>query len=379
MLTNTLTDYIAQQQAHGLYRRRELFDKTLLHFSSNDYLSLADDARIKQAYATGAKCFPVGSGGSMLVSGFHPMHEALETSFARALNVDACLVFSSGYAANLSVIHTLNCVGAHILVDKAAHASIYDGLTLAGASFTRFLHNDGGNFAAKIANCPNNTVVFTESIFSMSGQIAPLTSMIATAKPYEFELIVDEAHAFGVLGTEGLGAVIAEGLTQTEVPLRIIPLGKAFGAFGAIVAGQGVWIEALLQAARAYRYSTAISPAMAFGLLETLDIVRHADKRREKLQTLVAYFRDCIAQSPYRWRNSHSPIQQLQLGCPHQALSITCFLREQGILCLPMRQPTVSRTETGLRVILNYNHTTDDIDTLFEHLLAYENKYNHPR
>lgn len=376
MLTKALNHYIAQRQAQGLYRRRKLSDKTLLNFSSNDYLSLVNDARIKQAYAAGSTRFPVGSGGSMLVSGFHPMHQALERAFACALNVDACLVFSSGYAANLSVIQLLNCIGAHSLVDKAAHASIYDGLALTGASYTRFLHNDMADFAVKVSRCPDNTVTLTESIFSMSGQIAQLIDLINIGKSYGFELIVDEAHAFGVLGNEGLGSVVAHNLTQTDVPLRIIPLGKAFGAFGAIVAGQGVWIEALLQAARAYIYSTAISPAMAFGLLETLGIVRHADKRREKLQDLIAYFRACIVQSPHRWRNSHSPIQQLQLGCPHQALLATHFLQKQGILCLPMRQPTVSRTETGLRVILNYDHTIEDINQLFESLIAYEHQCN---
>lgn len=373
MLTSGLNKYIARQQQHGLYRARQLSDPTLLNFSSNDYLSLTRDPFIKKAYKAGFERFSAGSGGSMLVSGFHPMHQALEHAFADALTVDACLVFSSGFAANLSVMQLLSSLGAHVLIDKAIHASIYDGLALNKTNYTRFLHNDMAHLSAKLSQCPSNTVILTESIFSMSGQIAPLASIVKLTKPYGFELMVDEAHAFGVLGVEGLGGVAAQGLTQIDVPLRMIPLGKAFGAFGAIVAGQGLWIEALLQAARAYIYSTAISPAMAYGLLETLNRVRLADERRDKLMALVAYFRDCIAVSPYQWRDSHSPIQQLQLGCPHQAQVLANFLRQQGIVCLPMRQPTVSVKETGLRVILNYHHTVEDIDRLFGCLRIYEN------
>lgn len=365
MLIDSLKNYSLQRKQQGLYRKRTLLDTTLLQFSSNDYLSLASDKRIKQAYQRGFMRYSAGSGGSMLVSGFHPAHKDLEQAFACALNVDVCLVFSSGYAANLSVLNLLASVSAHVLVDKAVHASIYDGLSLNGVSYTRFLHNDMANYTLKMQSCPAQTVVLTESVFSMSGQIASLAKMSELAKPYGFELLVDEAHAFGVFGREGLGVVVEQGLTQVEVPLRIIPLGKAFGAFGAVIAGQGVWMEALLQAARPYIYSTAISPAMAYGLLETLDIVRSADARRAKLMALVAYFRDKIKQSSCIWRDSKSPIQQMQLACPHKALSSAHFLREKGIICLPMRQPTVSLQETGLRVILNYHHTFEDIDRLF--------------
>ena len=374
VLIDSLKDYSLQKKQQGLHRKRELIDAGLLNFSSNDYLSLATDSRIKKSYQTGFTRYPVGSGGSMLVSGYHSAHQALEQGFAQALDVDACIVFSSGFTANLSVINLLACVNAHVLLDKAAHASIYDGLALSGVSYSRFLHNDLANLALKMQACPEQSVVMTESLFSMSGQIAPLAAMVDLARPYGFELLVDEAHAFGVLGREGLGAVIEQGLMQEDVPLRVIPLGKAFGASGAVVAGQGVWIDALLQAARAYIYSTAISPAVAFGLLETLDIIRSADLRRTKLTLLVNYFRENIKKSSLTWRDSHTPIQQVQLGCPHRALACAAFLREQGIVCIPMRQPTVSLQETGLRVILNYHHTQEEID----HLFACLNVLRHP-
>lgn len=371
MLANQLENYLLRCQQQGLHRKRQVITRDgVLNFSSNDYLSLACDKRIKHAYQTGFSQYPTGSGGSMLVSGYHPIHQALEHAFADALGVDACIIFASGYVANLSVISMLSRVGAHVLLDKAMHASVYDGIALSQAKFTRFKHNDLVDLAHQLQKTPEHSVLMTESLFSMSGQLSSLAAIVELAKPYGHDLIVDEAHAFGVLGREGLGAVVSAGLTQAQVPLRVIPLGKAFAASGAIVAGQRVWIDALLQAARPHIYSTALSPAFAYGLLETLDIIRAEDARRQSLFASVGYFREAIKQSPLQWRNSHTPIQQLQLGCPHRALAYAHTLQEHGIICLPMRQPTVSLHDTGLRVILNYHHTHQNIDRLFQCLHA---------
>lgn len=366
MLGNKLTHHLAERRQQGMHRQRQLTSEAgVINFSSNDYLSLTMDQRVRNAYQAGLQRYPAGSGGSMLVCGYHPVHQALEKAFADALGVDDCLLFSSGYSANLSLINMLGHHDAHVIIDKQVHASIYDGLKLSGALFTRYLHNDLSDLTLKIQQCAHDAVLITESVFSMSGQIAPLAEIARLCKQHDGEALVDEAHAFGVLGPEGLGAVAQQQLTQDDVPLRVIPFGKACAAFGAVIAGQGAWIDALLQSARSQIYSTAISPAFAYGLLETLDIVRCADDRRAKLAELVGYFRQAISHSPLTWRDSLSAIQQLQLGCPQLALSYSTKLREQGIVCLPMRQPTVSRQETGLRVTLNYHHQPEDIDKLF--------------
>lgn len=361
-ITATLKDYSTALLQQGLHRQRRVNDEALINFSSNDYLSLTSDLRIKKAYQQGFEKYPTGSGGSMVVCGYHTVHQALEKAFATALKVDDCILFSSGYAANLSVTALLASCNSHILIDKNVHASIYDGLRLVNASYSRYLHNNTADLALKIKKSPANTVIMTESTFSMSGQCAPLGDIAQLGH----DVIVDEAHAFGILGEHGLGAVAQHQLTQTEIPLRVIPLGKAFGGSGAVVAGQGVWIDALLQIARAHTYSTAPSPAMAYGLLKTLDVVMAADERRAKLASLVQYFRAAVNRSPLKWRDSLSPIQQLHLGCPHRAMHVADKLREQSIVCLPMRSPTVSKQETGLRVILNYHHEPEQIDTLFE-------------
>ena len=371
MIINQLNDYLSGIKKEGLYRQRQVIDVSggNLLFSSNDYLSLADDPQVKQAYQVGFARYPSGSGGSMVVCGYHSAHQTLEKAFAAALGVDDCLLFSSGFAANLSVISMLAHAKASVLIDKAVHASIYDGLKLSGANYVRYRHHELADAALKMQTMPDNTVVMTESIFSMSGQITPLVKMNKLVKSHQYELLVDEAHAFGITGREGLGAVVEAGLTQDDVPLRVLPFGKAFGAQGAIVAGQGAWVDAILQSARPYIYSTAISPALAHGMLETLTLIRRADERREKLTHLVRYFREAIKSSPLQWRDSHTPIQQLQLGCPHRALSYAAKLREQSIICLPIRQPTVSKLETGLRIILNYNHQPEHIDRLFKCLI----------
>jgi 8-amino-7-oxononanoate synthase len=176
--------------------------------------------------------------------------------------------------------------------------------------------------------------------------------------------------SFGLFGPEGLGLVKAHGLSQKDVPLRLITFGKALAGQGAVVAGKKIWIDALLQQARSYIYSTALSPALAYGMIKAFDVLRGADERRLKLNRLVGYFQQQCENSSLIWRKSVSPIQQLQLGCPHLAKQLSDDLLTQGIFCQAIRQPTVTRQETGLRVVLNYRHTEGDLDRLF-HALTY--------
>ncbi len=368
--TEKLQKEMQRRSQMGLLRQRQVMtDSHLLQFSSNDYLSLAANTQIQNAFQSAFKNESIGSGGSMMVCGYHKAHQDLERAFAEALGVDGCVLFASGYTANLCVAALLQWLEPTVFIDKAIHASVYDGLALANLPIIRFFHNDLVDLTRKISRqaiqtaTTTSSVIMTESIFSMSGQLAPLNELNQVAKCHYSTMLVDEAHAFGVMGKEGLGAVVDAGLTQEEVPLRVIPFGKALGAWGAVVAGHGVWIDALLQTRPAV-YSTAISPAYARGVLATLEMVRVSEDRRKKLKQLINYFRSAIQQSPLKWRDSHTPIQQLQLGCPHRARALTVSLKKQGILCMAMRQPTVPREETGLRVILNYHHQSEDIDRL---------------
>ncbi|QEY51694.1 aminotransferase class I/II-fold pyridoxal phosphate-dependent enzyme [Legionella longbeachae] len=378
LVSNKIRDYTNQLAAQGLLRTRVMSqDSSLIHFDSNDYLSLAKDKRISEAYQRGYALYPSGSGGSMVLSGYHTTHRAVEEAFANLLAVDDCLLFSSGYAANLAVTALLGQLKVHCFIDKEIHASIYDGLALSQVNYVRYFHNNLDDLRRKCTKDFAGSVVITEGIFSMSGQLAPLAELASFCRDRQSVLIVDEAHSFGILGHQGKGAVVSHGLTQKEVPLRMIPLGKAFASQGAIVAGKADWIYALLQAGRSIIYSTAISPALSYGLLKSLEIIVLAENRRVKLMQLIALFRNLIKQSPLNWADSTSPIQRLRLGCPHLALYYANELKKQGISCCAIRKPTVSTKESGLRVILNYNHTPEQIYEFFDKLSRiYE--YKHP-
>lgn len=380
-----LNDYIQELLNTGLYRRRlgeavfqnnKLSSKFHINFSSNDYLSLSNDQAVKTAFQHGFKKYPTSSSGSIVVSGYHKIHRDFEQMFAKALNCDDALLFSSGYAANLSVSLLLAKFAEQIIIDKAIHASFYDGLKLSGANYLRFLANNPKDLHKKILKLHaaiKTIAIITESVFSMSGQIALLKEMAAIAAGVG-DLIVDEAHAFGVFGPSGFGLCPELGLTQQEVPLRIVPFGKAFAHQGAIVVGKGEWIDALLQCGRSIIYSTAISPALVYGLMETFTIIQKADDRRKKLAELINYFREAVKQTSFIWGDSKTPIQQLQLGCPHKALQYTNYLAEHEIFCQAIRSPTVSNKATGLRIILNYQHTNEDIDHLLKLLCEINSK-----
>lgn len=370
MIPGLIQDYCNELKLKGICRHRKIINKNqIINFSSNDYLSLSNAKHIKKFFQQGFSKYPVGSTASMVLGGYHKIHQSLEKAFVDYLRVDDALLFSSGYAANIAIIALLNKLGVNIVIDKNIHASIYDGLQLTGANFFRFIHNNINNLQKILTALSGKpAVVLTEGIFSMSGQLAPLTTIKDLCTQASSALLVDEAHSFGIIGPHGLGSVCHYGLTQQEVALRLIPFGKAFACQGAMIVGRGDWIEALLQAARSYIYSTALSPAITYGLLQTLHIIYAAEERRNKLFQLVEYFNKAIIGSALQWRYSTTPIQQLQLSCPHKAIQYANILLEYGIVCLPIRQPTVSKKETGLRIILNYNHEPEHIDLLISKL-----------
>lgn len=379
-LHDKIKAYTDDLNQKGLLRVRKLpqqLTQKTVFFDSNDYLSLSDDARLKQAYQHGYQHYPTGSGASPLLSGYHANHRAIERAFAELMQVDDCLLFSSGYAANSAITALLGRIKTSCLIDKGIHASVYDGLFLSQVSYERMLHNNPDDLLHKMKVNPQHAVLMTEGIFSMSGQIAPLSEYAPICTQHQAVLLVDEAHSFGVIGEQGKGAVVHHRLSQNEVPLRMIPLGKAFAAQGAVVVGQQDWINGLLQAGRSAIYSTAISPALSYGLLKTLDVVVQADDRRQKLIDLITLFREQIQHSPFNWTDSHTPIQQLKLGCPHRALRYADELLKRGFSCSAIRAPTVSPKSSGLRIIINYRHQPEDITQLFNQLNSlYERSFN---
>lgn len=375
-----IREYTDKLNAQGLLRVRQVQEHAtsgLIRFDSNDYLSLTQDPRIARGYQESYRQYPCGSGASMLLSGYHSAHQSVEHAFADFLNVEECLLFSSGYAANLAVTALLGQIKAHCIIDKNVHASVYDGLTLSRVDYSRFIHNDLDDLTHKLKLLSEPSAVITEGVFSMSGKIAPLAHYASLCTQNKSELIVDEAHSIGVLGEQGRGAVEFHGVAANDVSLRVIPLGKAFAAQGAIVAGKRDWIVGLLQAGRSLIYSTAISPALCYGLLNTLEIVSSADDRRLKLMQLIKVFREHTDKSSLNWSDSNTPIQQLRLGSSELAQYYAQELKKQGISCSAIRAPTVAPKESGLRIIINYQHEPEDIQQLFNQLnKIYEHTLN---
>lgn len=365
-LNSSLREYLVRLENEGLLRSRSIFqeESELIHFDRNDYLSLSQDRRISQAYQEGYKRYPNGSSSSMLLRGYYASHQAVEKTFAEFLNVDACILFSSGYAANLAITALLGQLNVHCIIDKEVHASIYDGLNQAKIPFKRFKHNDIEDLRRKFTGHEDHSAFITEGVFSMSGFKAPLTAMAQLGAP----LFVDEAHSIGILGHQGRGAVDLHGLTQDVVPLRMIAFGKAFASQGALIAGEASWINGLLQAGRSLIYSTAISPAFSYGLMTTLEVIIAADEARRQLAELIIQFRECVDSSGLDWNPSQTAIQQLRLGCPHLALFYAEELKKRGFSCSAIRAPTVSKKATGIRIILNANHKPHQITQLFQHL-----------
>lgn len=360
-------NYCDARKSSGLYRTRKVQDESyLLNFSCNDYLSLQNNPELKAAYIEGYKRYASGSTGSAVVSGYQDIHCEVEEAFARALQVESAILFSSGYAANLSIGMLLAALNAKVFIDKYIHASIYDGLRLANINYFRYPHLQFNKLEQLLKQASGTKVLYTESVFSMGGGKTSFNSLNCLQGQEKFDLIVDEAHAFGVYGPEGFGALTEPELRDLQVPLRVIPLGKAGCAAGAIVAGNKSVIEALVQVARPYIYSTAMSPAFAHGLLKTLEFIRNADEARKRLFSLISYFRAKINAScvEMTWKNSTTPIQHLAIGCSFETMRISEILKSQHIYCIPMRRPTVSQVDTGFRVILNANHTEADIDRL---------------
>ena len=367
----------------GLYRQRNrpiitaTPEQSLVNFCSNDYLSLTAEPKLQAAYQEGFKRYPCGSSGSAVINGYHSTHQILEKTIADALGVDDALVFSSGYAANLAATALFSSLKAPLILDKQVHASLYDGLKHSETPFQRYRHQDMDSLEQQLIRARQSSemgaMVLTEGLFSMSGQVASLDEIMDLCRQYDALCFVDEAHSFGVQGPQGLGVVKACGFTQEEVPLRLIAFGKALAGQGAVVAGKQAWIDALIQQGRSYIYSTTISPALAYGMTAAVNLVMQAVDRRRKLHELVQYFKQKAQQSSLSWRDSSSPIQQLRLGCPKQAQDVAEFLFAQGIFCQAIRQPTVSLQETGLRVVLNYGHSQEEIDRLFKALEHFDN------
>ncbi len=374
-----LAALLAERQQGQLYRRRQTLDsaqgpvvrlgaRELLNFCSNDYLGLASHPEVIQRLREAASQWGVGSGASPLVCGYSAPHRELEEALADFTGRSRALLFGSGFAANTATLGALLRPGDTVLQDRLNHASLLDGGLHSGARLRRFTHNDVTDLERKLARAPGPALVAVDAVFSMDGDVAPLAALARAAAAADAWLMVDDAHGFGVAGPAGAGSVAAAGLDQASVPVLMATLGKALGTGGAFVAGSEDLVEALLQGARHYIYSTAPPPALAAATLTALDLLQRESWRREHLATLVQRFRSGAAQLGLPLGESQGPIQPLVTGDAARALALSAALRERGFLVSAIRPPTVPAGTARLRVTLSAAHSPEQVDALLQAL-----------
>ncbi len=340
-----------------------------LSFCSNDYLGLANHPAVVSALRAGAERWGVGSGASHLISGHTAAHHALEEELADFLGRERVLLFSTGYMANLGVVTAL--CGRHdtVLEDRLNHASLLDAALLSGARLRRYPHREVAAARRRLAAVRGGRVLLvTDGLFSMDGDLAPLPQLAALAQEEDAWLMVDDAHGIGVLGRGGRGCLERFGLSPAEVPVLVGTLGKAFGVFGAFVAGSETVVETLIQRARSYIYTTALPPAVAEAARAGLALIREEPWRRERLHTLIRHFRRGARQLGLELLPSETPIQPLPVGDSRRVLRIGEALRERGIWVGAIRPPTVPRGSARLRITLSACHTEEDVDRLLDAL-----------
>ncbi|HEY5720625.1 MAG TPA: 8-amino-7-oxononanoate synthase [Gammaproteobacteria bacterium] len=371
---------LAARRAAGLYRQRRVVDgipgpelsvdgRRLLAFCSNDYLGLAGDPRVAAALAEAAARCGSGSGAAHLVCGHHAEHHALEEELAEFTGRPRALLFSTGYMANLGATAALAGRGDAVFEDRLNHASLYDGARLSGARLLRYAHADAAALDARLADAgAGRALVATDGVFSMDGDVAPLPELAAACRARGARLLVDDAHGLGVVGPGGRGSVALHGLDGDAVPLLVGTLGKAFGTFGAFVAGSEELVETLIQLARPYIYTTALPPAVAAATRVSLRLAGAEEWRRERLRALVERFRAGAAALGLELMPSATPIQPLLFGDSARALAASRFLEQRGLLVTAIRPPTVPEGSARLRITFSASHDAAQVDRLLEAL-----------
>lgn len=378
---------LQKRRADGLYRTRRILSdhqspyaiidgQPSLTFCSNDYLGLAGHPQLIEAMYEGTTKYGVGSGASHLVSGHHDIHHELEAALADFTGQPRALLFSTGYMANIGVLSALAGRSDCIFSDKLNHASLIDGAQLSGAKKKRYPHANMGKLEQLLQAhtdsyhyaADKQRLIVSDGIFSMDGDLAPLPKLKQLAEQYKTWLIIDDAHGLGVLGKTGGGCFEHFQIQPNNHNVLIGTFGKAFGTSGAFVAGSEALIETLIQHARSYIYTTAIPPAMAYTTLQSLNLVQSEGWRRDRLNSLIKYFRKGAQILNIPLMDSFSPIQPVIIGDSHKTVAISDALLKKGILVTAIRPPTVAEGSARLRITLSANHSEEDVDHLLSTL-----------
>ncbi len=371
---------LAARDAQGLRRvRRQLASPQQAHvtvdgrdytaFCSNDYLGLAADPRLAQAAKAGIDRYGVGAGASHLILGHGVAHHELENALAAFTDQPRALLFSTGYMANMGVVSALAGRGDAVFADRLNHASLNDAALVSRATFKRYAHGDLAALERLLATTPaRRRLVITDAVFSMDGDLAPVPQLLDLCTRHDAQLLIDDAHGFGVLGAGGRGTLAHFGIASERV-IYMATLGKAAGVAGAFVSGGETLVESLVQQARSYIYTTASPPLLAHALLESLRLIDAEEWRRDRVRELICQLRQALAGGPWQLLPSETPIQALLVGGNAAALALSARLAARGLLVPAIRPPTVPQGTARLRISLSAGHEAADVACLTEALL----------
>jgi 8-amino-7-oxononanoate synthase len=351
----------------GLYRRMRMISgpqgprvvldgRPVLLLCSSNYLGLADHPRVREAAADAAMRWGVGAGASRLLSGTMTVHRRLEERLADFERTEAALLFGSGYLANLGVVSALAGRGDVVFSDELNHASIVDGCRLSRAEVFVYQHGDAEHLAWGMRRADGRgRLVVTDTVFSMDGDVAPLTEIVEVARRHGVRVAVDESHGIGCLGPAGRGAVAAAGL-ESEVDVIVGTLGKALGAYGAFVACDQTMAQFLVNWARPFIFSTGPAPPAVAGALAALELLVDEPQRAEKLQANAGVLRDELAREGFAVAGSTTHIVPLVVGEAPLAMRICELAIERGVFAQAIRPPTVPEGTSRLRVAVMASH-----------------------
>ena len=348
----------------------------LVNFSSNDYLGLAADPILRQAAIAAIEEFGVGAGASRLISGTQSPHVALEVALAGWKRAPAAIAFSSGYAAAVGALPALASKQDVVILDKLCHASLIDGARLSGATIRVFPHNHLGKLEshlewARREHPEARLVVVTESVFSMDGDRAPLRELVELKKRFEAFLLLDEAHAVGVVGTHGRGLAAELGL-EKEIDLQMGTLSKSLGVSGGYICGSRNLIDWLINRARSFIFSTAPPPALAAAATAAIHFLAsdEGEARRKTLWKRIVHLRKKLPESPDAFGKPGAAIIPWLVGDEQRALDLARDLRQQGFFVPAIRYPTVAKGAARLRITVSAAHSVEQIDSLGEAIVC---------
>ncbi|WP_295624206.1 8-amino-7-oxononanoate synthase [uncultured Nitrosomonas sp.] len=377
-----LAEQLRKREQQGLLRQRRILQspqsshitmdgRDYLAFCSNDYLGLANHPDLIESACQGARRYGVGASASHLINGHSSAHHVLEEALAEFTGFPQALLFSTGYMANIGVVTALVGREDAIFADKLNHASLNDAALLSRAEFIRYPHADLAILEQRLSgSSARRKLVISDAVFSMEGDIAPISELITLCEKHHAVLLLDDAHGFGVLGRQGRGSLFLSDCASIHSPniIYMATLGKAAGVFGAFVAAQAEVIETLIQSARSYIYTTATPPLLAQALMASLKLIQQDEWRRDALMQNIAQLREVLQSLSWKLLPSSTPIQPLLIGESTEAVRISQRLRERGILVPAIRPPTVAQGTARLRISLSTAHQLHDVLRLAEAL-----------